>query len=170
METNTAKTQAMVCTPGKIRVQLSQDSYRLMREGNEGIEGDEWEIRVVECQKCGKAMQNRSLRQHLSGVHNIYESEVVEEHCLDWPAGVKYKAVQGKWRKGGKGKIVCPVPDYPGELGTLWMLRRHFRDNHSGDTVYIPWEGGTIPMLRTMQHAVRPSIPKTRSDKDVPGG
>jgi hypothetical protein len=36
LETNTAKTQAMVCTLGKIRVQLSTDSYRLMREGRVG--------------------------------------------------------------------------------------------------------------------------------------
>ena len=118
IETNTEKTQAMVCTHGKIQVQLSRDWYRLMREGNGGIEGDEWERRVVVCQKCGRAMQNRSLRQHLSDVHKIYESEPVEEHCLERPAGVEYKAVQGKWRKGGKGKIACPVPDCPGELGT----------------------------------------------------
>ena len=135
----------MVCTPGRIRVQLSQDSYRLMWEGKGRQDGDEWERRVVVCRKCGKAMQNRSLRQHLAGVHDIYESEVLEEHCLDWQAGVEYKAVQGKWRRGGKGKIACPVPDFPGELGTPWMLQRHFRDIHFGDTVYIRWEGGPYP-------------------------
>ena len=57
LETNTKKTQAMVCTPGKIRVQLSRTSYRRMREGNGGIGGDEWESRVVVCRKCGKAMK-----------------------------------------------------------------------------------------------------------------
>ena len=31
LETNIKKTQAMVCTPGMIWVQLSQDLYRLMR-------------------------------------------------------------------------------------------------------------------------------------------
>ena len=31
--TNTKKMQAMVCTPGKIRVQLPTDSYRCLREG-----------------------------------------------------------------------------------------------------------------------------------------
>ena len=122
LETNTAKTQAMVCTPGKIQVQLSKDSYRLTWEGNGGRDGDEWERRVAVCRKCGKAMQNRNLRQHLAGVHNIYEREIVEEHHLDRPAGAEYKAVQGKWRKGGKGKIACPVPDCPGQTGTLWML------------------------------------------------
>ncbi len=33
LATNTKKTQAMVCMPGKIRVQLPTDSYRHMRKG-----------------------------------------------------------------------------------------------------------------------------------------
>ena len=33
LTTNTKKTQAMVCTPGKIRLQLPTDSYRRLREG-----------------------------------------------------------------------------------------------------------------------------------------
>ncbi len=33
LATNTKKTQAMICTPGKIRVQLPTDSYKCMREG-----------------------------------------------------------------------------------------------------------------------------------------
>ena len=52
------------------------------REG--GQDGDKWERRMADCQKCGKYMQNRSLRQHLTGVHDIYESKVVEEHLLVW--------------------------------------------------------------------------------------
>ena len=68
-------------------------------------------------------MRNGSLRQHLAGVHDIYNCEsVVEEHCLDQPAGVEHKAAQVKWKKGAQGKIECPVPDCPGKLGTPWML------------------------------------------------
>ena len=142
LETNTKKTQAMVCTLWRIWVQLSQDLYQLMREERGRQDRDEWEIRVVVCWKCSKTMQNRNLCQHLSGVHDIYESEVVEEHLLDRQAGVKHRAVQGKWRRGKGGKIECPVPDFLGELGTPWMLWRHFPDIHPRDTVYIPWEGG----------------------------
>ncbi len=128
----------MICTPGKIRVQLLQTSYRRMREGNEEIDGEEWEKRMVVCQKCGKAMRNGSLRQHLAGVHDIYNCEsVMEENCFNRLAGVKHKAVQGKWRKGNKGKIECPVPDCPGQLSSPWMLRRHFWDIHPKDTVYV---------------------------------
>ena len=77
LETNTGKMQAMVCNPGKIRVQLSWNLYRRMQEGNGGIEGDEWDRRVVVCQKCSKAMRNGSLRQHLAGFHNIYNCKSV---------------------------------------------------------------------------------------------
>jgi hypothetical protein len=33
LATNTKKTQAMICTPGKIQVQLPTDFYKHMREG-----------------------------------------------------------------------------------------------------------------------------------------
>ncbi len=33
LATNTKKTQAMVCTPGKIRLQLPTDLYKRLREG-----------------------------------------------------------------------------------------------------------------------------------------
>jgi hypothetical protein len=49
LATNTKKTQAMVCTPGKIRVQLLTDSYQCMREGiATGEEGK----RAVVCHVC----------------------------------------------------------------------------------------------------------------------
>jgi hypothetical protein len=98
-----------------------------MRKGRGEKDGDEWEIRVVVCWKCDKTMQNRSLRQHLAGIHNIYESKVVEEHLLERQLGVKHRAGQGEWRRGKMGKIACPVPDCPGVLGTPWMLRWHFQ-------------------------------------------
>ncbi len=34
VRTNTTKTKAMICTPGKIRLQLPADSYRRMRAGH----------------------------------------------------------------------------------------------------------------------------------------
>ncbi len=163
LKTNTKKTQAMVCTPGKIRVQLSRTSYRRMREGKGGIEGDKWEKRSVVCQQCGKAMQNKNLRQHLAGVHDIYNCKsVVEENCFNRSAGVEHRAVQGK---GKKGKIQCPVPECPGELGTPWMLRRHFRDVHPEDTVYIPWEGGPHPRCGQCRMQCNPAYPKHAQTK-----
>ena len=69
---------------GEIGDQLSWNLYRRMQERNGGIEGDKWERRVVVCQKCGKAMRNGSLRQHLAGIHDIYNCEsVMEENCFN---------------------------------------------------------------------------------------
>ena len=77
-----------------VRVQLSRTSSRRMREGKGGMEGDKWEKRTVVCQKCGKAMRNGSLRQHLAGVHDIYNCEsVVEKNFFNRSAGVEHRAV-----------------------------------------------------------------------------
>ena len=161
LETNTKKTQAMVCTPGKIRTQLTEESYRRMRERKGGGQiGNDWEARMVECQKCNKAMQARNLRQHLADVHDIYQEEVVDEGLLDERAGVQYRAVRGEWKLGKEGRIQCPHPACPGVLSTPWMMRRHFRDVHPKDTVYLPWEGGPHPRCRKCNMQCNPSFPK----------
>ena len=55
---NTKKTQAMVCMPGKIRLQLPTDSYQRLREGD--ATGKEWK-RAVVCHVCEAGLQARSL-------------------------------------------------------------------------------------------------------------
>ena len=53
LESNTKKTQAMVCMPGKIRTQLMTDLYQLMWDKKGGGQvGNDWEAQMVECQKC----------------------------------------------------------------------------------------------------------------------
>ena len=58
LATNTKKTQAMVCTLGKIRVQLPTDSYRRLREG---VAAGEEATREVVCHVCEKRLKARSL-------------------------------------------------------------------------------------------------------------
>ena len=77
--------------------------------------GNDWEARMVECQKCNKAMQARNLRQHLADVHDIYQEEVVDEGLLDERAGVQYRAVRGD-TEIGEGRM-HPVPT-PGLSGS----------------------------------------------------
>jgi hypothetical protein len=60
--TNTKKTQAMICMPGKIRVQLPMDSYKRMCEG---VAAGEELQRAMVCHVCNKALQTRSLCLHL---------------------------------------------------------------------------------------------------------
>jgi hypothetical protein len=134
LATNTKKTQAMVCTLGKIRVQLPTDSYRRLREG---VAAGEEATREVMCHVCEKRLQARSLRSHLESSHDIYQQVVVPDHLLEERAGIRYKAE----RVGHKMPIKCPFPGCPGELSSAYMLRRHFRDLHPKDSVEIWWEG-----------------------------
>ena len=52
LQTNTKKTQAMICTPGKIQVQLPVESYRRMQ--CERVLAAEWNSHSVECGTCGR--------------------------------------------------------------------------------------------------------------------
>ena len=115
---------------------------------------------AVECQKCNKAMQARNLRQHLADIHDIYQEEVMDEGLLDERAGVQYRAVWGVRKLGKEGCIQCPHLACLGVLSTPWMMRRHFRDVHPKDTVYLPWEGGPHPRCRRCNMQCNPSFPK----------
>ena len=79
LETNKLKTQAMTCTPGKIRTQLTQASYFHMQDG--AISVDEWELRMVTCHQCTKRVQARNLTHHLNDQHSIYPQTMVDETC-----------------------------------------------------------------------------------------
>jgi hypothetical protein len=145
LASNTKKMQAMVCTPGKIRVQLTLDPYKRMCKG--AATGEESRMAVV-CHMCNKTLQTRSLRQHLSSTHDIHQQVVVAEALLEERAGVRYRADPG----GTKEPIQCPFPGCPGVLNSPHMLRRHFQDLHLKVTVEIPREG-TFPRCEhcTMQ-------------------
>jgi hypothetical protein len=80
LQTNTKKTQTMICTPGRIRTQLPIDSYHWMQCGR--VTADEWNARPVECRQCGKVMLASSLGHHLSDVHDIYQLQVVSKDLL----------------------------------------------------------------------------------------
>ena len=134
LATNTKKTQAMVCTPGKIRVQLPTDSYHRLREG---VAAGEESARAVVCQVCEKTLQAWSIRSHLESSHDIYQQVVVPNDLLEERAGTRYEAE----RVGRTMPIRCPFPGCLGKLSSAYMLRRHFRDLHPKDSVEVPWEG-----------------------------
>jgi hypothetical protein len=152
LATNTKKTQAMICMPGKIRVQHPTDSYKRMCEGVAA--GEELQSAVV-CHVCNKALQARSLRPHLSSTHDIHQQVVVADALLEEWAGVPYRADPG----GRKDPIQCPYPGCPGVLSNPYMLRRHFRDLHPKDTAEIPREG-TFPWCRLCMMQCNPGYPR----------
>jgi hypothetical protein len=120
LATNTKKTQAMVSTLGKIRVQLLTDSYKRMRKG---VAAREELRRAMVCHVCNKALQARSLNLHLSSAHDIHQQEIIAEALLEERTGVHYRANPG----GSKEPIQCLFPGCPGVLSSPFMLRRHFR-------------------------------------------
>ncbi len=89
---NIKKTQAMVCTPGRIWVQLLLDSYKRMRKG---VAAGEESQRDVVCHVCNKPLQARSLRLHLLSAHDIHQQVVVANALLERREGVHYRANPG---------------------------------------------------------------------------
>jgi hypothetical protein len=125
LKTNISKMKAMICTPGKIRLQLPADPYRLMRAGR--TSAAEWDASIITCRKCGKDMRAGSLSCHLADLHKIYQGQVVAKELLGWREGVMYTA------KEGHGKLICPFPLCMGELASGWMMQQHFHDLHPLD-------------------------------------
>jgi hypothetical protein len=80
LQTNTSKTLTMICTSGRIRTQLSTESYRWMQRGR--AMASEWNSCNVECRQCGKVLKASSLGRHLADVHDIYQQAVVAEELL----------------------------------------------------------------------------------------
>ncbi len=126
LKTNIAKTQAMICMPGKICIQLPVESYCRMRTGR--VTPAEWDTRNITCRECGKQMQQSSLGRHLADVHDIYQQAVVAEELLKERDGVTYVVVTNL-----AGKFPCPYPRCKGELNSGWMMQRHFHDIHPRD-------------------------------------
>jgi hypothetical protein len=78
---NMTKTQTMICTPGKIRTQLSTESYCWMQQGQVSV--SKWNSCNVECRQCGKVLKASSLGCHLADVHDIYLQAVVAKELLE---------------------------------------------------------------------------------------
>jgi len=125
LKTNRLKTQAMICTPGRIRTQLPTASYHCMRLGFQTSE--EWEARRVTCSHCNVSMQACSIPRHLATLHGVYQQTVVAGELLDKRASVTYTAGQCN-----DGELPCPVDDCLGVLKNGWNMRRHFQDLHFG--------------------------------------
>ena len=70
LQTNTFKTQTMICTPGQILTQLPTKLYRRMQRSR--VTAAKFNSRDVQCYQCGKGMKTGSLGCHLADVHDIY--------------------------------------------------------------------------------------------------
>ncbi len=82
LETIVKKTQAMICTPGRISTQLSTNSY-CRRHGYGNQTRAQWDTRKVECRQCQAIVNASSLSRHLADLHEVYQQMVVAEELLD---------------------------------------------------------------------------------------
>jgi hypothetical protein len=80
LKTNAQKMQAMICTPGRISIQLPEDSYARMRGGM--TSAGEWESWMVVYRQYNALVKASSLRRHLAEQHNTYQAVVVPEDYL----------------------------------------------------------------------------------------
>jgi hypothetical protein len=164
LDTNIAKTQqAMICTPGKIRVQLPSESYQRMRMGR--VTTSEWEARVVTCRECGKQMRHSSLGCHLANVHDIYQQTVVAEELLEEQESITYVADASYTGR----TFDCPYPGCLGVLNSGWMMRHHFRDVHPRDLVQLKHEG-FYPHCERCGMQCNPSYPTHINSKECRTG
>ena len=129
LKTNIAKTQAMICMPRKICIQLSSESYRRMQMGR--VTASEWEAHIATCRECGKQMQNSSLGHHLADVHDIYQQAVVAEELLEKRDSKTYITDMSYFGKS----FNCSYPGCLGVLNSGWMMQCNFRDVQPRDLV-----------------------------------
>ncbi len=161
LKTNISKIKAMICTPGKIQLQLPADSYRQMHAGP--TLAANWDACIIICRECGKDMRAGSLSHHLADLHKIYQGQVVAEELIDWREGVVYMV------KEGHGKLKCPFPFCMGKLAVGWMMQRHFHDLHPLDYVTVPREG-QYPWCLCCGMQVNPRYPAHINTKECWAG
>ena len=70
LNTNTKKTEAMTCIPGRIRTRQTDESYTRSQLGF--ATAKEWDSRRTACDICGKELSAKSMPNHLETVHDVY--------------------------------------------------------------------------------------------------
>jgi hypothetical protein len=90
LKTNVQKMQMMIWTPGRICIQLPEDSYAWMH-GGMTLSG-EWESWIVVCRQCNALVQVSSLCGYLAEQHDIYQVVVVPADYLEPQGGMRYQA------------------------------------------------------------------------------
>ena len=133
--TNTRKTKAMVCIPGRIRTRLTDDVYNNSRVGL--MSREEWNRRRVECDICQQEVSAESLTSHLETQHNIFRSFVLNRDLVVEREPMVHNTTYLYYSK----RYHCPVPGCTGGESTKWNLHRHFSDCHPNDLFNVPGEG-----------------------------
>ncbi len=146
LATNTKKTQAMICTPGKIRVQLPKDSYKRMRERG-GCRGGVVEDRGMPC------MQQGIAGKELTPASLEHPQHPPTGSCCGHATGGVFSSPLQSRPRGKEGPHTVPVPRLPRRTQQSLYAAPPFPGStpkgHHGNP-----EGGELPMLRALHDAV----------------
>ncbi len=159
LQTNTSKTQTMICMLGWIWTQLPTESYWRMQRGQ--VTAGKWNACDMECRQCGKELKASSLGHHLADVHDISQQAVVAKALLEFRPPVTYMVSAALHARA----LLCPYPGCEGHLWDGWMMQRHFWDVHPMDLVKVPKEG-KFDHCKRCGMQVHPMYPRHRYTKE----
>jgi hypothetical protein len=106
----------MICTPGRIWMQLPTESYWRIQQG--WVTAGKWNAHNMECQQCGKELKASSLGRHLADVHDIYQQAVLAKALLEVCSPVTYTVSAALHARA----LLCPYLGCKGHLRDGWMM------------------------------------------------
>jgi hypothetical protein len=134
LRTNTKKTVAMICVPGKIRTPLLREVYDHCRHGLVTLA--EWKRRRVQCEHCEAYLSAASLPTHVENQHGIFRSKVLNRVLTE--EEIVLPTTHVAYLSQPINRLFCPYPGCSGDLASEINLRRHFAVRHPADLVSTP--------------------------------
>jgi hypothetical protein len=154
LETNTAKTKAMICVPGQLVTRISSPAYRRMMGDTAEETHSDRKRRRVTCDICGNSMQARNMTRHQRNQHGINISTCENRT----PPHLANSGTEHTIRMLHNGdEAQCPVPGCDMTVKSRFGIRRHFQYHHPKDTIIIEGEG-RFPCCDRCGMFVNPSI------------
>lgn len=140
LRTNEDKTKAMVCTPGSIRSQVSQQAYKRRWDGH-GPSYRQRKRHRTSCPECGKELREGSLVSHLRTQHGMDLPGNAGVAPPPAPNPVEYRVNFPPTLD----TVECPAEGCPYLARSRTLLRRHFVARHPTDSLFIVQDGRSWP-------------------------
>ena len=140
LKANEIKTKWMLFRGAPAPRALAKETYDEMwkkrrnkpRWGKEGQE--QWRRKMVECEICGKWMQNASIKRHMQTIHARAEKKYICREIQDTEEEYYVEYQKGIYNK-------CPVANCTGGGKDKFGLYRHFNLRHPNANIIIEQDG-----------------------------
>ena len=153
LKMNADKTKAMTMAGGKVYGNLSENAVRRRVEGV-GLSHRERSLQKVTCQLCGTQVNQQHLKTHQTRrtcengrkTYQPTNTENVADMSTEELAEFEENDFLCEYviSVNGKTGTQCPVPNCPVKPITRETFRKHFRNAHIKDTLFVE-EEGTLP-------------------------